>query len=146
MTIGLIALIGHAGAQEKTAPRSAQDAKRFSFADVRQRAAALARQPVDDARDMLPQALRKLTYDQYRDIRFRPEKALWRNEDLLFQVQFFQRASFKTSFLDKVVNRAGYRTCSSLSPTRAPSAARDPTPAWGTARSLARGLRSSTPS
>lgn len=102
MTIGLIALVGHAEVQEKTVP-SAAGAAQFSFTDVRQRAAALARQPFDDARDMLPRALRKLTYDQYRDIRFRPEKALWRNEGLLFQVQFFQRASFKTSFLDKVL-------------------------------------------
>lgn len=102
LTIGLSALLGRAGAPQQAAPSNADDG-RFSFADVRQRAEALARQPFDDARDILPQALRKLTYDQYRDIRFRPEKALWRNAGLLFQVQFFQRASFKTSFLDKVM-------------------------------------------
>jgi glucans biosynthesis protein len=45
-----------------------------------------------------------LTYDQYRKIGFRPEKALWRDEALPFEVHFFQRASF--SFMpafDKVV-------------------------------------------
>ena len=30
-----------------------------------------------------------MTYDQWRDIRFRPDQALWRDENLPFQVQFF---------------------------------------------------------
>lgn len=86
----------------ETAPGAAASAP-FRFAEVRRQAAALARQPFENTRDILPQAVRKLSYDQYRDIRFRPEKALWRNEGLMFEMQFFQRASFKTSFLDKVV-------------------------------------------
>lgn len=36
----------------------------------------------------LPRGLRDMNYDQYRDIRFRPEAALWRG-DARFQVQFF---------------------------------------------------------
>lgn len=36
----------------------------------------------------LSEALRTITYDQYRAIRFRPERALWRGETL-FEVQFF---------------------------------------------------------
>jgi periplasmic glucans biosynthesis protein len=36
----------------------------------------------------LPVGLREITYDQYRAIRFRPERALWR-DDTRFEVQFF---------------------------------------------------------
>jgi periplasmic glucans biosynthesis protein len=60
----------------------------FGFDDVAREAAALARQPyrpvpAADAR------LTALSYDDYRDIRFRPERALWRDGDSLFQVHFF---------------------------------------------------------
>jgi periplasmic glucans biosynthesis protein len=60
----------------------------FGFDDVAREAAALAHQPYKavpaaDAR------LEALSYDEYRDIRFRPERALWRNSGSLFTVQFF---------------------------------------------------------
>jgi glucans biosynthesis protein len=38
----------------------------------------------------LPAVLANLTYDQYRDIRFRPASALWHGQ-ALFEVQFFHR-------------------------------------------------------
>lgn len=79
-------------------------ATQFSFAEVRQRAAVLARRPYEDDKSPLPQAVRNLTYDQYRKIGFRQDKALWRDEALPFEVHFFQRASF--SFMppfDKVM-------------------------------------------
>jgi glucans biosynthesis protein len=75
----------------------------FSFADVRQRAVELASRPYEAQPDDLPQAVRDLNYDQYRDIRFRPEQALWRGEGLPFEVQFFQRASF--DFMDAPLNK-----------------------------------------
>ncbi len=49
-----------------------------------QRAATAFEPPVAG----LPEALRDITYDQYRAIRFRPERALWRDE-ARFEVQFF---------------------------------------------------------
>ncbi|HYX74468.1 MAG TPA: glucan biosynthesis protein G [Steroidobacteraceae bacterium] len=62
----------------------------FAFADVqqlaRERAAHDYRQPPQN----LPTSLANLTYDQYRDIRFRPASALWRGQ-ALFEVQFFHR-------------------------------------------------------
>ena len=39
-------------------------------------------------RQNLPRALNRLTYDQYRAIRFRPEEALWHGE-ALFEIQLF---------------------------------------------------------
>ena len=75
-------------AQVATEPAS------FTLAEVRRRAAALASGPFEHGQDTLPPALRNLSYDQYREIGFRPEKALWRDEGLPFEVHFFQRASF----------------------------------------------------
>ncbi len=60
----------------------------FGFDDVAAQAAALAQQPARAAMPA-PAALRALTYDQARDIRFRPERALWRREGLPFEAQFF---------------------------------------------------------
>ncbi|MFD3190642.1 glucan biosynthesis protein [Sedimentitalea sp. HM32M-2] len=40
-------------------------------------------------RDMVPQAWRDLTYEQYKLIRFRPEAALWYGTDTPFNVDFF---------------------------------------------------------
>jgi periplasmic glucans biosynthesis protein len=60
----------------------------FDFEDVAARAAALSRQPYQAA----PPAdarLAALSYDDYRDIRFRPERSLWRDGGSLFQLQFF---------------------------------------------------------
>lgn len=37
----------------------------------------------------LPESLRALSYEQYRGIRFRPERSLWRGEPGQFEVQFF---------------------------------------------------------
>ena len=39
----------------------------------------------------LPEYLRLLDYDQYRDIRYKREKSLWLEEKLPFQLQFFHR-------------------------------------------------------
>src|SRR6516225_4423150 len=53
---------------------------------ARQRAAREFKPPPQN----LPASLANLTYDQYRDIRFRPASALWRDKSL-FEVQFFHR-------------------------------------------------------
>jgi len=62
--------------------------KRFNFADVRRRAEVLAAQPFQPTSNNLPDFLKNLDYDQYRDIRFRAEKGLWRAEGLPFEIQF----------------------------------------------------------
>jgi glucans biosynthesis protein len=60
----------------------------FAFEDVAREAAALASQPYRAAAPA-DARLSELSYDDYRDIRFRPERSLWRDGDSLFQVQFF---------------------------------------------------------
>jgi glucans biosynthesis protein len=62
----------------------------FGFADVRRLAQQRAAHDFHPPSDRLPPALANLSYDQYRDIRFRPESALWRGR-ALFEVQFFHR-------------------------------------------------------
>ncbi|MBK1695279.1 glucan biosynthesis protein D [Chromatium weissei] len=63
----------------------------FTFANVAQRAAELAKTPYAPDRPELPHYLANLDYDHYRDIRFNPARNFWRNEGLPFQVNFFHR-------------------------------------------------------
>ena len=62
----------------------------FNFANVQQLAKERAAHDYRQPSQNLPASLANLTYDQYRDIRFRPTSALWRNQ-ALFEVQFFHR-------------------------------------------------------
>lgn len=61
----------------------------FGFDDVAARAGSQARQPYRSPSRKPPAELRALNYDQYRDIRFRPDHALWRAEQLPFELMFF---------------------------------------------------------
>ncbi len=70
------------------------------FEQVRVKAAALAKQDYSASKAELPPFLSDLNYDQYRDIRFRPDFSLWRNEKLPFEAQFFSRGSI---FRDRVL-------------------------------------------
>ena len=68
---------------------AAANAVAFDFEDVSRRAATLAAAPYRASTRELPRSLRDLTYDQYRDIRFKPERSLWRAANLPFEVQLF---------------------------------------------------------
>jgi glucans biosynthesis protein len=67
----------------------------FSFEDVCVLAQVQARQPYRDSSRKAPAQLQALNYDQYRDIRFRPDRALWRNDKLPFEVMFFHLGKFQ---------------------------------------------------
>jgi len=58
---------------------------------VRRAAQDLAKQPFREPDTTLPGAAASMTYEQYRGIRFKQERALWRGQDLPFQVGFFPR-------------------------------------------------------
>jgi glucans biosynthesis protein len=66
----------------------------FGLDDVAKRAEALARQAFRDPAGSVPAWLTQVSYDQWRDIRFRPDQALWRDEKVPFQVQFFHPGLF----------------------------------------------------
>ncbi len=55
---------------------------------ITDRAERLADEPYNDAAPTIPPALAELDYDQYRQIRFRPEDAIWHDQGL-FEVQLF---------------------------------------------------------
>ncbi len=59
----------------------------FDIEDVVAKAAALAEKPYEATK--VPQWLLDINYDQWRDIRFRTERTLWRGTPSPFQVQFF---------------------------------------------------------
>jgi len=69
-------------------PPASKAAQAFGFEDVARRAQALAAKPYD-AGPGLPRALQNLTYDQYRDIRFKPERQYWHGAKLPFELAFF---------------------------------------------------------
>jgi len=72
----------------------------FGPSSVRELARGLAAKSFEPPDEKLPDALKDLNYDQYRSIRFLPEHALWRDEKLPFQAQFFHRGFFYKNRVD----------------------------------------------
>ena len=66
----------------------------FDRSIVRQLARDAASKPFKAPDTKLPDDLKKLDYDHYRQIRFLPEHALWHGEKLPFEAQFFHRGFF----------------------------------------------------
>lgn len=66
-----------------------QPARPFSYDDVLQRARDLATRPYDVGAKELPQELHRLSFDQYRNINFRPEKSLLDAGGSPFRMQLF---------------------------------------------------------
>jgi glucans biosynthesis protein len=71
-------------------------AQAFGIDEVGKLAKDLAAQPYRAPSNALPAELKALNYDQYRDIRFKPERALWRKESLPFELMFFHLGLFQT--------------------------------------------------
>lgn len=67
----------------------ATSAAPFGFDDVATKARHVAEKPFEEPKVRVPEWLGKITYDQWRDIRFRQDQTLWRDKSLPFQVQFF---------------------------------------------------------
>lgn len=61
----------------------------FGFDDVSKAAEQLAAQPWKKPGPNLPKELEALSYDEYRDIRYKPDNALWRGAKLPFELTFF---------------------------------------------------------
>jgi glucans biosynthesis protein len=69
----------------------------FGFEDVKQAAERLEHGTYAAPNSTLPEAIAHLSYDQYRDIRFKAQSALWRKDDSPFEVQFFHLGSYFTT-------------------------------------------------
>jgi len=62
----------------------------ITFASIEEKAKALAAKDYQAAdKEALPGWMKGLTYDQYRGIRFQPERSLWGADKLPFRAQFF---------------------------------------------------------
>ncbi len=61
---------------------AAAEAKAFSAAEVLKQARALAAEKFVRPKNDLPKVLQGLSYDQYREIRVKPERAIWSSEGL----------------------------------------------------------------
>jgi glucans biosynthesis protein len=78
--------------------------------DVAARAQELAAAPYRKPDADLPEDVRNLDYDGYRDIRFAPSRALWRDAGLGFEVMFFHRGwHFRDPVRVNEVTRDGVR-------------------------------------
>jgi len=66
----------------------------FGLDQVAERARQLASRPFEDPRGQVPRWLLDLSYDQWRQIRFRPEMAVWAERKLPFSLQFFHPGLF----------------------------------------------------
>lgn len=84
----------------------------FGLADVARIAEQIATEPYRERQTVVPKwmLVGSMTYDQWRDIRFRPERALWRDRALPFQVQLFHPGLyFDRSIKLNVVTADGIR-------------------------------------
>jgi glucans biosynthesis protein len=77
-----IALISLPATSASTQGREAP----FSAATVQALARSLAKEPFVPPKESVPQPWANISYDQYRDIRFRRERAIWRGERRQFEL------------------------------------------------------------
>ncbi|GAB3625302.1 Glucans biosynthesis protein G [Pandoraea terrae] len=73
---------------------AAQAGHAFGFEDVAKQARTLAGSRFKPQDPNLPKELQGLTYDRYRNIRFKPERAYWRGAKLPFELMFFHEGSY----------------------------------------------------
>ncbi len=57
--------------------------------EVWKKARDLSLSPYQESVGKIPTSLKDLNYDQWRDIRFRPERSVWRGKNSLFEIQFY---------------------------------------------------------
>jgi glucans biosynthesis protein len=88
----------------------------FDFASVVKKADRLAAAPFQPPEESVPDWLVKVSYDQWRDIRFKPDQALWRDKKLPFQVQFFHPGLFYNRTIKVNVVREGHAVPVAFSP------------------------------
>lgn len=83
------ALLAEIAAAAAPPPAAAGPATAFGFAQVAQRAQALAASAYQPPGDVVPAALKQLNHGEYSRIRQRPERALWGGAGTAFEVSFF---------------------------------------------------------
>ena len=107
VTLATALLLSDASGGPDTKPPPPKSHETFTFVNVQRLAQRRAAKPFVKPAEDLPDELTKLSYDQYRDIRFRADRALWRGQGL-YEVQFFHRGfNFKRKVGIAEVSDAG---------------------------------------
>jgi glucans biosynthesis protein len=70
-------------------PAKTDQPEGFTRQEVVDKARQLSQTPFVPAQGEVPQSLLDLSFEAWHDIRYRPEKALWKKEKLPFQIRFF---------------------------------------------------------
>jgi len=94
-----------------SAPSLAFEGK-FTFQHVIDQAQKLAQQPYQDTSgNKIPDFLKNISYDQWRDIRFKGSKTLWQNERGPFKIRFFHLGFYYTLpvIINYIDNRGGHQ-------------------------------------
>src|SRR3546814_12916072 len=84
------ALTGALTGRSAFAARTEQEGTAFSYDALVERARTMGGLPFEPVSESLPGPVAELGYDQYRDISFRPEQALWLDQGQTLQAQFVQ--------------------------------------------------------
>jgi glucans biosynthesis protein len=90
-SIAFLSALGLRPGQAANATHTAPEAGPFDSSSVRHLAQKMAGEPYQAPNTSLPGAIAHMNYDDFRGISFRPENALWRDQKLPFQIQFFPR-------------------------------------------------------
>ncbi len=84
---GLAYQLGRAGLLQAAEESGASEP--FSWEMLKDQAKTLAASPYQPPSQTMPDALANLTYDQYRNIEFRPDKAIWNGTEQPFRIELF---------------------------------------------------------
>ena len=82
----------------------------FRLDTVEAKARKLAAEPFVADSERVPTWLREVSYDEWRDIRFRPDESIWRSAKLRFEMQLFHPGLYYDRPIDiSIVEAAGTR-------------------------------------
>ena len=111
IVLSLMAAAGMANAQGPVQP--APPAPPFDHEVVRRIAGELSAKPFQAAATVVTKGAEDLDYDQYRQIRFRRDRTLWRNEGLSFELQLLPSGwLYKTPIDIEIVDAGSTRVLS----------------------------------
>lgn len=86
LTIGVLFSVSVSAAQAPIEPKAGE---KFSYDWLKEYARNLAVQPYQDHKAELPKDLTALDWDDYQQIRFKKDQALWGKDDSEFRTEFF---------------------------------------------------------
>ena len=100
-------------AQTPAPAPSASAAAPFTYETVQHLASELARKAYEAPSDAQSKGIQDLDYDQYRQVRFRPERTIWRGDGLNFELQVLPTGwLFKTPVEINIVDGGAVRPLS----------------------------------